>query len=97
MFDNSPKMIDMQRYFKPKKSSYWDMGQYARAKFSLVLVSSGIQRVFEAKKLNMKSTCGSPGVVMTNFPSKLHPALYWSFRAFFPFAWCWMKNCLEGA
>lgn len=97
LFENNASKIDTEKFLEPTKSSYWDMSQYARAKIGLVLVSTGIQRVFEAKKLNMKSTCGSPGVVISNFLTRLHPVLYWSYRAFYPFAWCWMKNCLEGA
>lgn len=97
IFDNNSKKLNLDEFLEPTKSSYWDMCQYARAKIGLILISTGIQKVFQAKKLNMKSTSGSPGIIASHFQTRLHPVLYWSYRACFPFAWCWMKNCLEGA
>ena len=89
--------IDFKEYFKTSNKGYFDWMQYTRSKLGVVLYTAGLQQVLDKKGIKTKAVSLHPGAISSELMSTMHPAIYFCYRAFFPLAWCFMKNCAEGS
>ena len=89
--------LDIDRVLNPSKEGYFNWAQYSYSKLGVNLLAAGLQKILDKKKINAKSVSLHPGVIMSGFICTMHPIIYYSYLAFLPIPWSFMKTCEEGA
>jgi retinol dehydrogenase-13 len=94
---NKIAKLDLDKVLNPSKEGYFNWAQYSYSKLGVVLLAAGIQKQLDKKKISAKAVSLHPGAIMSGFMSTMHPFIYYSYLAFKPIPWSFMKNCIEGA